>query len=112
MGTLSEVDQNYLAQNFLAFFNRDYHRVAQAHVEAGWVPASTRVDEFEAAIRAVCEPIFARLAGDHARLRETHGGELAQAPCGMVPAHFRLQAHDDGELAPGERGKAGKAKYH
>ena len=60
MGTLSEVDQNYLAQNFLAFFNRDYHRVAQAHVEAGWVPADTRVDEFEAAIRAVCEPIFAR----------------------------------------------------
>ena len=60
MGTLSEVDKNYLAQNFLAFFNRDYHRAAQAHVEAGWVPAGTRVDEFEAAIRAVCEPIFAR----------------------------------------------------
>ena len=60
MGTLSEVDKNYLAQNFLAFFNRDYHRVAQTHVEAGWVPAGTRVDEFEAAIRAVCEPIFAR----------------------------------------------------
>ena len=60
MGTLSEVDKNYLARNFLAFFNRDYRRVAQAHLDAGWVPAATRVDEFEAAIRAVCEPIFAR----------------------------------------------------
>jgi ubiquinone biosynthesis protein len=60
MGTLTEVDKNYLARNFLAFFNRDYRRVAQAHLDAGWVPAATRVDEFEAAIRAVCEPIFAR----------------------------------------------------
>jgi ubiquinone biosynthesis protein len=60
MGTLNEGDKNYLAQNFLAFFNRDYKRVAQAHVDAGWVPASTRVDEFESAIRAVCEPIFDR----------------------------------------------------
>jgi len=60
MGTLTEVDQNYLAQNFLAFFNRDYRRVAQAHLDAGWVPPGTRVDEFESAIRAVCEPIFAR----------------------------------------------------
>ena len=60
MGTVTEADKNYLAQNFLAFFNRDYRRVAQAHLDAGWVPAGTRVDEFEAAIRAVCEPIFAR----------------------------------------------------
>ena len=60
MGTLTEVDKNYLAQNFLAFFRRDYKRVAQAHLEAGWVPADTRVDEFETAIRAVCEPIFDR----------------------------------------------------
>ena len=60
MGTLSEVDKSYLAQNFLAFFNRDYRRAAQAHLDAGWVPAGTRLDEFEAAIRAVCEPIFAR----------------------------------------------------
>jgi ubiquinone biosynthesis protein len=60
MGTLTESDKNYLAQNFLAFFNRDYRRAAQAHLDAGWVPADTRVDEFEAAIRAVCEPIFAR----------------------------------------------------
>ncbi|UJP06054.1 MAG: ubiquinone biosynthesis regulatory protein kinase UbiB [Nitrosomonas sp.] len=58
MGTLSDVDKNYLAQNFLAFFRRDYGRVAQAHVEAGWAPKDTRVDDFEAAIRAVCEPIF------------------------------------------------------
>jgi len=60
MGTLTDVDKNYLAQNFLAFFQRDYKRVAQAHLEAGWVPADTRVDEFENAIRAVCEPVFDR----------------------------------------------------
>jgi ubiquinone biosynthesis protein len=60
MGTLNELDKNYLAQNFLAFFKRDYRRVALAHIEAGWVPAHTRVDEFEAAIRTVCEPIFDR----------------------------------------------------
>jgi ubiquinone biosynthesis protein len=60
MGTLSDRDRNYLAQNFIAFFNRDYKRVAQAHVDAGWVPPGTRVDEFEAAVRAVCEPIFDR----------------------------------------------------
>ncbi len=70
MGTLSEVDKSYLAQNFLAFFNRDYRRVAQAHVDAGWVPAGTRVDAFEAAIRAVCEPIFAR------PLKEIYFGKL------------------------------------
>ncbi len=58
MGTLTEVDKNYLAQNFLAFFRRDYRGVALAHVDAGWVPKATRVDEFESAIRAVCEPIF------------------------------------------------------
>jgi ubiquinone biosynthesis protein len=60
MGTLTDVDKNYLAQNFLAFFKRDYKRVALAHIEAGWAPADTRPDEFEAAIRAVCEPIFDR----------------------------------------------------
>jgi ubiquinone biosynthesis protein len=58
MGTLSEADKGYLAQNFLAFFRRDYRRVALAHVEAGWAPPDTRVDEFESAIRAVCEPVF------------------------------------------------------
>ncbi len=60
MGTLNDRDKNYLAQNFLAFFRRDYKRVAQAHIDAGWVPAHTRADEFESAIRAVCEPIFDR----------------------------------------------------
>jgi ubiquinone biosynthesis protein len=60
MGTLSDIDKNYLAQNFIAFFNRDYKRVAEVHLESGWVPAFTRVDELEAAIRAVCEPIFDR----------------------------------------------------
>ena len=58
MGTLNRTDQRYLAENFLAFFNRDYHRVAQLHVDSGWVSKDTRVDEFEAAIRTVCEPIF------------------------------------------------------
>jgi ubiquinone biosynthesis protein len=60
MGTLTEIDKNYLAQNFLAFFRRDYRRVAEAHIESGWAPKDTRVDDFEAAIRAVCEPIFAK----------------------------------------------------
>jgi ubiquinone biosynthesis protein len=60
MGTLTDVDKQYLAQNFLGFFQRDYARVARAHLEAGWVPADTRMDEFEGAIRAVCEPFFDR----------------------------------------------------
>lgn len=64
MGALSEQDQRYLVENFLAFFNRDYRRVAQLHVDAGWVPANTRVDEFEAAMRTVCEPIFERALKD------------------------------------------------
>jgi len=58
MGTLSAEDQRYLAENFLAFFNRDYRRVAELHVHSGWVDKDTRIDEFEAAIRTVCEPIF------------------------------------------------------
>jgi ubiquinone biosynthesis protein len=58
VGTLSDSDKNYLAQNFLAFFQRDYKRVAINHVESGWVPPDTRVDELEAAIRACCEPVF------------------------------------------------------
>jgi len=60
MGTLSLDDQRYLAENFFAFFRRDYRRVAELHVESGWVPADTRVNEFEAAMRTVCEPIFER----------------------------------------------------
>lgn len=58
VGTLSPRDQHYLAANFLAFFKRDYYRVARLHVDSGWVPPTTRVTELEAAIRAVCEPIF------------------------------------------------------
>jgi ubiquinone biosynthesis protein len=58
VGTLSPRDQYYLAENFLAFFERDYHRVAKLHVDSGWVPPETRVDEFESAVRTVCEPIF------------------------------------------------------
>ncbi|MDO4591843.1 MAG: ubiquinone biosynthesis regulatory protein kinase UbiB [Comamonadaceae bacterium] len=60
VGTLTEFDKEYLAQNFLAFFRRDYKRVAALHIESGWVPATTRVEELEAAIRAVCEPYFDR----------------------------------------------------
>jgi ubiquinone biosynthesis protein len=58
MGTLTDSDKHYLAQNFIAFFRRDYKRVAEVHIESGWAPKETRVDELEAAIRAVCEPIF------------------------------------------------------
>ena len=60
IGTLTEVDKNYLAQNFIAFFRRDYKRVAELHVESGWVPAGTRVEQLEAAVRATCEPQFDR----------------------------------------------------
>ncbi len=64
MGSLSEFDQRYLAENFAAFLNRNYRRVAELHVESGWVPRDTRVDEFEFAIRTVCEPIFDRPVKD------------------------------------------------
>ena len=64
MGTLGESDKQYLAENLLAFFNRDYKAVAMAHLRAGWVPSTTRVDEFEAAVRTVCEPIFAKPISD------------------------------------------------
>ena len=60
IGTLTEYDKEYLAQNFTAFFRRDYKRVAQLHIESGWVPADTRVEELEAAVRTVCEPYFDR----------------------------------------------------
>ncbi|STO58509.1 ubiquinone biosynthesis regulatory protein kinase UbiB [Grimontia hollisae] len=58
VGTLNREDKRYLAENFLAFFNRDYRKVAELHVDSGWVPHDTNVDEFEFAIRTVCEPIF------------------------------------------------------
>ncbi len=70
MGTLTDADKNYLARNFLAFFNRDYRSVAQAHLDAGWVPPETRMDAFESAIRAVCEPVFDR------PLKEIYFGKL------------------------------------
>ncbi len=60
MSSLSEYDQRYMADNFLAFLNRDYRRVAELHIESGWVPPGVRVDEFEFAIRTVCEPMFDR----------------------------------------------------
>ena len=60
VGTLTTSDQRYLAENFYAFFNRDYRRVAELHVESEWVPAGTRIEEFESSIRTVCEPIFQR----------------------------------------------------
>ncbi len=70
MGSLSEEDQHYLANNFIAFLSRDYKRVAELHIESGWVPAGTRVDDFEFAIRSVCEPIFEK------PLREISFGHL------------------------------------
>ncbi len=60
IGSLTPEDQDYLARNLLAFFKRDYRKVAQLHIDSGWVPSDTRVNEFEAAIRTVCEPIFER----------------------------------------------------
>ena len=58
VGTLQPRDQHYLAENFMAFFKRDYRRIAQLHIESGWVPKGTRVDELESAVRTVCEPIY------------------------------------------------------
>ncbi len=58
VGTLSPEDQRYLAENFLAFFDRNYHRIAKLHIDSGWVPPGTRIDQLESAVRTVCEPIF------------------------------------------------------
>src|SRR5688572_10959846 len=84
MGTLSEADKRYLATNFMAFFRRDYRRVALAHLEAGWVPADARVDELEAAVRSVCEPIFDR------PLKEIYFGNLLLRLF-EVSRRFRMQ---------------------
>jgi ubiquinone biosynthesis protein len=84
MGTLSDADKSYLATNFMAFFHRDYHRVAVAHLDAGWVPPDTRVDEFEGAIRSVCEPIFDR------PLKEIYFGKLLLRLF-EVSRRFRMQ---------------------
>ncbi len=72
MCSLTESDQHYLADNFIAFLDRDYHRVAALHIESGWVPKGTRLDEFESAIRAVCEPLLDR------PMHEISFGELLQ----------------------------------
>jgi ubiquinone biosynthesis protein len=58
VGSLTPSDQRYLAENFLAFFDRDYHRIAELHIESGWVPEGTRIDQLETAVRTVLEPIF------------------------------------------------------
>ncbi|MGP1931020.1 MAG: AarF/UbiB family protein, partial [Arsenophonus sp. ET-DL12-MAG3] len=58
VGSLSKEDKRYLAENFIAFFNRDYRKVAELHIDSGWVPKNTNVEDFEFAIRTVCEPIF------------------------------------------------------
>ncbi|MGH8193799.1 MAG: 2-polyprenylphenol 6-hydroxylase, partial [Woeseiaceae bacterium] len=60
VGSLSPSDQKYLAGNFMAFFDRDYHQIAKLHLDSGWVPPDTRIDELEAAVRTVCEPIFSK----------------------------------------------------
>lgn len=64
VGTLNKQDKRYLAENFIAFFNRNYRKVAELHVDSGWVPANTNVDDFEMAIRSVCEPIFQKPLAD------------------------------------------------
>ncbi|MBT0587734.1 ubiquinone biosynthesis regulatory protein kinase UbiB [Alteromonas oceanisediminis] len=64
VGTLNREDKRYLAENFIAFFNRDYRKVAQLHADSGWVPSDTNIDEFEMAIRTVCEPIFQKPLAD------------------------------------------------
>ena len=64
VGTLSASDRRYLAENFLAFFDRDYHRIARLHVDSGWVPEDTRIEELESAVRTVCEPIFQKPLAD------------------------------------------------
>ncbi|MCZ6803720.1 MAG: ubiquinone biosynthesis regulatory protein kinase UbiB [Proteobacteria bacterium] len=73
MCSLTEFDQRYLADNFIAFFNRDYHRVAALHIESGWVPKGTRLDELESAIRTICEPLLVR------PMQEISFGELLQS---------------------------------
>ena len=84
MGSLSDSDQRYLAENLMAFFKRDYRRVALLHVESGWVPSDTRVEDFESAIRSVCEPIFEK------PLREISFGQLL-ARLFQVAARFHME---------------------
>lgn len=87
IGSLSESDQYYLARNLLAVFRRDYHEVAQLHVECGWVPPTTRVQDFESAMRAVCEPVFER--------------PIAEISFGQLLVYlFRTAARFDMEVQP------------
>lgn len=69
VGSLNKDDKRYLAENFIAFFNRDYRKVAELHVDSGWVPRDTNVEDFEFAIRTVCEPIFEAAGGNFLRQR-------------------------------------------
>ena len=64
VGTLNKQDKRYLAENFIAFFNRDYRKVAELHVDSGWVPADTDINDFEMAVRTVCEPIFQKYSSE------------------------------------------------
>ena len=115
MGTLTDGDKNYLAQNFLAFFRRDYHRVAQAHLEAGWVPPDTRIEAFENAIRAVCEPVFDK------PLREISFGRVLLAAVCHLSAIQRRDPAAAGSVAkdaaqhrrsgPRSRSRSGSVEY-
>jgi ubiquinone biosynthesis protein len=84
MGTLNPRDQRYIAENFLAFFKRDYRRVAVLHVESGWAPPHTRIDQLEMAIRTVCEPIFEKPLG------QISFGQLLLSLFKMA-SHFKIE---------------------
>lgn len=87
IGTLSESDQYYLARSLLGIFRRDYHEVARLHVECGWVPSTTRVQDFESALRTVCEPVFER--------------PIAEISFGQLLVHlFRTAARFDMQVQP------------
>ncbi len=95
VGSLTAEDQDYLARNLIAFFKRDYRRVAQLHIDSGWVPAHTKVNEFEAAIRTVCEPIFEKPLKDISfgqvlmRTALQHGSAAAVGAAAKNPAQHR-----------------------
>jgi ubiquinone biosynthesis protein len=89
VGTLQPRDQHYLAENFLAFFERDYRRVATLHIESGWVPKQTRIDELESAVRTVCEPVFNKPLKDIS---------FAQVLLGLFEAARRFDVHIQPQL--------------
>ncbi len=98
VGSLNKEDKRYLAENFIAFFNRDYRKVAELHVDSGWVPPDTNVEEFEFAIRTVCEPIFekplAEISFGHVLLNLFNNGASLQygsaAATGVTPENPAL----------------------